>query len=131
MRIQVFGRRRRRHQLDPVAAGRDGEGAVGAPELAGVLDLEARVPEPLLRLGVIRRDDGGVAEGRRGVALGEDQVDLGRVPLQPAHRVAEHIGRRHLLEPEQAPELDRAIGLVRRNLERDVVEHGASISDGR
>ena len=57
--------------------------------------------------------------------LGEDQMDLGRVPLQPAHRVAEHICRRHLLEPEQAPELDGAIGLLRGDLERDVVEHAA------
>ena len=117
------------HQLDPVAAGCDGEGAIGAPELAGVLDLEAGVPQALLGLGVVGGHDRGVPERRCGVSLGEDQVDLSAVVLQPADGVAEHVGRGDLLEAEQAPELDRAIGLIRRDLQRDVMEHGASISD--
>jgi hypothetical protein len=57
------------------------------------------------------------------VLLGEDQVDLCRVPLEPADGVTEHVGCGNLLEPEQAPELDRAIGLLRGDLQRDVVEH--------
>ena len=71
----------------------------------------------------------GVPQRRCGVSLGEDQVDLGALALQPADGVAEHVGRRDLLEAEQAPELNRAIGLIRRDLQRDVMEHGASISD--
>jgi hypothetical protein len=108
---------------DAVPARRDREGAVGAPELAGVLDLEAGIPQPLLGLGVIVRDHGRVAQDRRRVALGQDQMDLCRVALEPADGVAEHIGRRDLLEAEQAPELSRAIRLLRRNFERDVMEH--------
>jgi hypothetical protein len=45
--------------------------------------------------------------------------------LEPAHGVAEDVGGRDLLEAEQAPELDRAVGFLRRDLERDVVEHSA------
>jgi hypothetical protein len=63
------------------------------------------------------------------MALGEDQVDLGAVALEPADRVAEHVGRGDLLEAKQSPELDRAIGLAGRYLQRDVMEHAASISD--
>jgi hypothetical protein len=51
------------------------------------------------------------------VTLREDQVDLGPVSLQPADRVSEHVGGWDLLEAEQPPELDRAVGLLRRDLE--------------
>ena len=112
-------------------AGCDDEGAVGAPELPHVLDDEVRIPQPLLRLGVIRRDDGGVAEDRRGVALGEDQVDLRSLALEPAHRIAQRLGGLDLLEPEQAPEIDHSIRLVRRHLEGHVLKHGPSISERR
>ena len=101
----VLGRRGSRHELHAMAARGDREGTVRTPELAGVLDLEARVAEPLLGLGVIGRDHGGVPERRCGVALGEDQVDLRRVALEPADGVAEHVSGRDLLEAEQAPEL--------------------------
>jgi hypothetical protein len=108
-----------------MAARGDREGAVGAPELSGVLDLEAFVPEPLLRLGVIRGDHGGVPEHGSGVALGEDQVDLRSPSLQPADRAAEWLGRIDLLESEEPPELNGAVSLLRGNLERDVLEHSS------
>lgn len=101
----------------------DREGTVRTPELAGVLDLEARVAKPLFGLGVIGRDHGGVPERRCSVALGEDQVDLRRIALEPADGVAEHVSGRDLLEAEQAPELSRSLRLLRRNFERDVMEH--------
>ena len=47
------------HQLHPVTTRRDREGAVGAPELASVLDGEPGVAQPLLGLGVVRRRAGG------------------------------------------------------------------------
>jgi len=72
---------------------------------------------------MIWRHDGGVAEHGSGVALGEDQVDLGPLSLQPAHRISERLGRVDLLEAEQRPELDRAISLLRRNLEGDLLQH--------
>jgi hypothetical protein len=94
---------------------RDRERAVRSPELSRVLDLKAGIPQPVLGLRVIGRDDGGVAEHGSGTALGEDQVDLGAIALQPADRVPERLGRVDLLEAKQASELDRAIGLVRRH----------------
>jgi hypothetical protein len=111
-----------------VAAGRDREGAVGAPELARVLDLEAGVAEALLGLGMVGCHDGRMTEGGSGVCLSEDQVDLGSVALQPADRATEHVGGGNLLEAEQAPELDRAVGLLRRHLERDVMEHRSKLT---
>jgi hypothetical protein len=80
---------------------------------------------------MVGRHHGGVSERGSGVALGEDEVDLGAVVLEPANPVAEHLRGRDLLEAEQAPELNRAIGLIQRDLERDVVEHASSISDAR
>jgi hypothetical protein len=59
-----------------MAAGCDREGPVGAPELAGFLDLKAGVAKPLLRLCVVRRDHGDVSQDGRRVPRGEDQVDL-------------------------------------------------------
>jgi hypothetical protein len=52
------------------------EGPVGAPELAGVLDLKAGVAKPLRRLAVVRRDHGDVSEDERRVPRGDDRVDL-------------------------------------------------------
>jgi len=100
-----------------MAARGDREGPVSAPELTGVLDLEAGVAEALLRLGVVGRHDRRVAQRGGGVGLGEDQVNLGGVALEPPHRVAEHVGGGYLLEAEQAPELDGAIGFLGRDLE--------------
>ena len=70
--------------------------------------------------------------GRRGGSLASvHSADLGAVTLEPTDRVAERIGCGYLLEAEQSPELDRALDLAGRYLQRDVMEHAASISDAR
>ena len=122
--------RRSRHQLDPVPARGDREGAVGAPELARVLDLEAGSAEPLLRLGVVGDDDGGVAQHRRRVPLGEDDVDLGPLALDPEDRVPQLLRHLHGLEADQLPELDDALALAGRHLDRDVLEHAPKLPIG-
>ena len=111
-----------------MTARRDREGAVRPPELTGVLDLEARVAEPLLRLSVVGSDDRRVPEERRGVALGEQQVDLGSLALEPTHRIAQSLRRIDLIESEQAPELDGSVGFIGRHLEGHVLEHARSES---
>src|SRR5689334_11656936 len=63
------------------------------------------------------------------MALREDQVDLGAVALEPADRVSERLGRLDLLEADEAPELDGAVGLIRGHLDRDVLQHAARMSD--
>jgi len=58
-----------------------------------------------------------VAELRGGGFFGVDQVDLGSVALQPGDEGGDRLGSLRGLKAEQAPELDRAQDLIRRNLE--------------
>jgi hypothetical protein len=61
------------------------------------------------------------------VTLGQDQVDLGAVAVQPPDRVAESLGRFDLVEAEERPELDRSVHLLGRDLDGDVLKHGPRI----
>jgi hypothetical protein len=101
----------------------DREGPIGPPELPGVLHLEAGVAQALLGFGMVGGHDSGMPEHGRCVPIGEDQVDLGAVVLKPPDPVAEHLRCGDLLEPDQPPELNGPVGLVRWDLERDVMQH--------
>jgi hypothetical protein len=57
-------------------------------------------------------------------------VDLGPVALDPAHVLRDRRGRGNALEPQQLEQLGRASDVIGPNLQRDVMEHAATIARG-
>ena len=51
----------------------------------------------------------------------------GPLALDPEDRVAELLGHLDRLEADQLPELDDALALAGRDLDRDVLEHGSKL----
>ena len=88
--------------------------------------VKAEKSEARQRLLEVGHDHGKVAPGRGNRLLLGHQVDLGSPALQPGV-LAQARGRLDPLETEQGEELDRALDVLGRNLDADVVKHGGEV----
>lgn len=112
-----------RHQFDPVATWREHKCPPFAPELSCLLDLEAELGELAQRRVEIGRHQRRMAKHRGGCRLGQDQVDLGSLAVEPQDRVPERFGDGMGSEAERREQDAEAVGLGRIDLEGHVMKH--------
>jgi hypothetical protein len=116
-------RRRRRHQLDSLAALEGDEVASRAPMLTARLWVEVVVAEALEGGFEVGDADGDVAARRHHRRVLVHEVDLGAFALDPGEAVGERGRRLDPPEAEQLEEEEGALDLGGGDLDSGVLEH--------